>query len=108
MTPDPISAQKPKISKTRMMLTSLLVLLPVLLASCGNGNGGSSPKGSSSTLNLIASTGGSFAAANFNPYISPNGAGLFGASGDIYEPLVFENRYTGEIKPWLASDVHLA
>lgn len=101
MTPDPISAQKPKFSKTRMMLTSMLVLLAVLLAACGN----SSPK--VSTLNLIASANGSFAVADFNPY-NIGGTALFGASGDIYEPLVFENRYTGEIKPWLASNSQLA
>lgn len=111
MTPHPILAQKPKTGKSRMMFVSILALFAVLMAACGGSTDSSNRSGSNSNqppLTIIASTTGAFATANFNPFLNTNGGGLFGAAGNIYEPLVFVNRYTGDPQPWLAKSFKMA
>ena len=102
MTPDSIRAQKPKTGKSRMVFVSLLALFSILLAACGSTTSTGNTGSSQPIMNIMATTGGTFAASNFNPFLNTNGGGLFGAAGNIYEPLVFVNRYTGVSTPWLA------
>jgi peptide/nickel transport system substrate-binding protein len=76
---------------------SLLALLLILLAACGQGGSTpSSPK--SSVLNIVPSPKGDFT-NGFTPF---SGSANYGSQGMIYETLMFFNRMNGGIKPWLA------
>jgi peptide/nickel transport system substrate-binding protein len=85
----------------------------MVLAACGGGNG-TTPSSSSGakgpvSINILGGPSGPFPAANFNPLVNNNNTGVLnGTWGMIYEPLIFENRSTGEITPWLASGYKLA
>nr|BBH85472.1 peptide ABC transporter substrate-binding protein [Thermosporothrix sp. COM3] len=96
--------------KVQLTLLSLLALLVVLSACQSGGSQGQNPQqqNKQTTLNILASPTGNFSSANFNPYISPNAGGMYGAQGMIYETLIYVNRYNGEIKPILASDYKLS
>jgi peptide/nickel transport system substrate-binding protein len=78
---------------------SLLALLLILLAACGQG-GSSSPTSTSqnSVLNVVPSPKGDFT-NGFSPFSS---SANYGSQGLIYETLLFFNRMNGQITPWLA------
>ncbi len=82
-----------------MAIMGLLVVLGVILAACG-----STPSSNSSqyggTVTIIPSPYGPFT-RNFNPFL-PN-SDRSGTLGMIYETLIFQNRLSGDTKPWLAS-----
>ena len=104
---------KDKLSRTRMVVFSLVTLLSLVLAACGgssspNSQSSSQSSGQPSTINILGSPNGSFTAENFNPLLIANNGSLFGAQGMIYETLVFENRYSGQVTPWLASSYQVA
>jgi len=98
-----------KSGKTRMVLFSLITVLAIVLAACGGSSGSTTNPGNTKaplSLNILASPGGAFTAANFNPLVASGNNS--GTQGMIYETLIFQNDATGEITPWLASDYKLA
>lgn len=90
----------------RPALFTLLMVFALLIAACGGP--AETPEEKASSLTILASPNGNFAARNFNPYVEPNAGAMFGAQGMIYETLIYMNRYNGEITPMLASDYKLA
>ncbi|HLZ58177.1 MAG TPA: ABC transporter substrate-binding protein [Ktedonosporobacter sp.] len=100
-----------KSGKTRMVVLSLIAMLAMLLVACGGpGTSATTAPGAKApvTINILASPNGAFTAANFNPLVVQSASNLSGNQGMIYETLIFQNRATGEITPWLASDYKLA
>lgn len=81
-----------------MAILGALIVLSFVLAGCGNNPATNSQSGG--TVNIIPSPYGPFT-ANFNPFL-PN-SDRSGTLGMIYETLLFQNRLSGDIKPWLAS-----
>jgi peptide/nickel transport system substrate-binding protein len=69
-----------------------------LLVACGGGGSTSGPQ-RSGVLTIVPSPKGTFT-ENFNPYVPNNLDGTFGL---LYEPLLEVHRFTGDVKPWLAS-----
>jgi peptide/nickel transport system substrate-binding protein len=79
---------------------STRVALPTSLAllfACG-GSGSTSPQ-RKGVLTIVTSPKGNFQ-ENFNPYVTNYLDGTFGL---LYEPLLAIHRFTGDVKPWLAS-----
>src|SRR5260370_10542772 len=86
-------------TRTKTVFFSLLALVLMLLAACGQGPTGSNPsKPKSSVLNIVPSPKGDFT-DGFTPF---SGSSNYGAQGMIYETLLFFNRMNGDVKPWLA------
>ncbi len=88
-------------AKTRTMTVvfSLLALLLLLLAACGQGGSSTTPAApKNSVLNVVPSPKGDFT-NGFSPYSSSSN---YGSQGMIYETLLFFNRMSSEVKPWLA------
>jgi peptide/nickel transport system substrate-binding protein len=82
---------------------SLLALLLIVLAACGQG--GSTPsKSTSSVLTIVPSPKGDFT-NGFSPYSSSSN---YGSQGMIYETLLFFNRMNSEVKPWLAQSYNFS
>ena len=86
-------------NRTKTVAFALIALCVLVLAACGQG-GGSSPSGSKSSgvLNVVPSPKGDFT-NGFSPYSS---TANYGAQGMIYETLLFFNRMSSDVKPWLA------
>jgi peptide/nickel transport system substrate-binding protein len=84
-----------------------LILLSILFAACGSSSTQQSQQKGLVSLNILATPGGNFTAANFNPFIDTNIA-RSGTRGMIYEPLIFQNRLTGEVTGTLASSYQIA
>jgi peptide/nickel transport system substrate-binding protein len=81
-----------------------LVLMVVLSACSGNANSTASQgnkAGQPVSLTVVDSPRGNFT-SNFNPLLDP-GSTRTGTQGFLYEPLIFTNRYTSKVEPWLAS-----
>ncbi len=94
-------APSPGKAKTRTMTVvfSLLALLLLLLAACGQGGNSTTPAApKNSVLNVVPSPKGDFT-NGFSPYSSSSN---YGSQGMIYETLLFFNRMSSEVKPWLA------
>jgi peptide/nickel transport system substrate-binding protein len=72
----------------------------MLLAACGQGAGAGNSAASraNSVLNVVPSPKGDFT-DGFTPFGNNNN---YGSQGFIYETLLFFNRMSGEVKPWLA------
>jgi peptide/nickel transport system substrate-binding protein len=106
MAPNPSAfAKAKKISKIWMLAFSVLTLLSLVAAACGEAT---PPKASGpSFLNIVDSPRGEFT-SNFNPFVNHPNTSRTGTYGFLYEPLVFVNRFTAEEKPWLASSYTLA
>ncbi len=88
-------------AKTRTMTVvfSLLALLLLLLAACGQGGSTTTPAASkNSVLNVVPSPKGDFT-NGFSPYSSNSN---YGSQGMIFETLLFFNRMSSDVKPWLA------
>ena len=68
-----------------------------LIVACGS-SGSTSPQ-HKGVLTIVPSPKGNFT-ENFNPYALNYLDGTFGL---LYEPLLAVHRYTGDVKPWLAS-----
>jgi peptide/nickel transport system substrate-binding protein len=87
-------------AKTRLRLGSIVLSLMtfclLLLAACGQGSSGTTNK--THVLTVVPSPKGDFT-NGFSPY-SANAN--YGSQGLIYETLLFFNRLTGQITPWLA------
>lgn len=82
-------------------LFSFSLLLMVVLTACGGSGGTTATKSSGPVaLNVVDSPRGNFT-SNFNPLIS-GGNSRTGTLGFLYEPLIFNNRYTNKVTPWLA------
>jgi peptide/nickel transport system substrate-binding protein len=81
-----------------MAIAGALIVLSFVLAGCGNTPATSSKNGG--TVTIIPSPYGAFT-KNFNPFL-PN-SDRSGTLGMIYETLLFQNRLSGDAKPWLAS-----
>lgn len=80
--------------------------LALLLAACGGGGTGTTTNPGAthktSTLRVICSP----SQGNpdfFNPYFTTNGGSACGTQGFMYETLLYQNLYTGELTGWLAS-----
>src|SRR5579859_7775311 len=86
-------------TRTKTVVFSLLGLVLIVLAACGQaaGSGNKATKGNS-VLNIVPSPKGDFT-DGFSPY--GNNVN-YGAQGYIYETLLFFNRMNGDVKPWLA------
>jgi peptide/nickel transport system substrate-binding protein len=79
-----------------MAMIGMLIVLSFVLAGCG-----STPASQSGgTVTVAPSPYGQFT-RNFNPFL-PN-SDRSGTLGMIYETLLFQNRLSGDVKPWLAS-----
>src|SRR5581483_1171693 len=92
-------------------LLVLFVALAMLLAACGgNGSGtgtAAQPSKGPTTLKMACSP----AQGNpdlFNPFFNTNGGAACGNQGFVYETLLYQNLYTGELKGWLASSYDLS
>jgi peptide/nickel transport system substrate-binding protein len=88
---------------TRLWSSFALVLI-VALAACGgsaNQTGQGNKAGQPVSLTIVDSPRGNFT-SNFNPLLDP-GSTRTGTQGFLYEPLIFVNRYTAKVTPWLAS-----
>lgn len=97
MSPNAFSSSGKAKTQTKAVVFSLLALLLVILAACGQGST-TVNKPKSSVLTVVPSPKGDFT-DGFSPYSpTPN----YGAQGMIYETLLFFNRMNGDIKPWLA------
>lgn len=87
-------------TKTRQaVLFSLLALVLILLAACGQSGPTSGTTHKNSVLNVVPSPKGDFT-NGFSPYSSNAN---YGSQGLIYETLLFFNRMNSDVKPWLAS-----
>lgn len=84
------------------ILPALLVLM-LVLAACGGPSTANKASGTS-VLTANPAPKGNFT-ANFNPFISSQTSN-WGTQGFVYETLLYTNRYTGKINPWLASSYH--
>lgn len=88
---------------TRLWSSFALVLI-VALAACGgsaNQTGQGNKAGQPVSLTIVDSPRGNFT-SNFNPLLD-SGSTRTGTQGFLYEPLIFVNRYTAKVTPWLAS-----
>ncbi|TMF45245.1 MAG: ABC transporter substrate-binding protein, partial [Chloroflexi bacterium] len=83
--------------QTKTVVFSLLALLLIVLAACGQGSSTTS-KSTSNVLTIVPSPKGDFT-NGFSPYSS---SANYGSQGMIYETLLFFNRMNSEVKPWLA------
>ena len=83
--------------QTKTVVFSLLALLFIVLAACGQGSSTTS-KSTSNVLTIVPSPKGDFT-NGFSPYSS---SANYGSQGMIYETLLFFNRMNSEVKPWLA------
>jgi peptide/nickel transport system substrate-binding protein len=90
------SSRKTKI-RMKTAVFSLLALLLILLAACGQGSS-TSTTSKNSVLTIVPSPKGDFT-NGFTPF---SGSALYGSQGMIYETLLFFNRMNGDVKPWLA------
>lgn len=79
---------------------SLLLVLVMVLSACGGTSSPSTGNKQGGTLTVVASVSGNYT-RNFD--IFAPGSVLVGAQGFIYETLLYFNRQTGQISPWLAS-----
>jgi len=86
-------------TRTKTVVFSLLGLVLMLLAACGQAAGSNKTASKSSgVLNIVPSPKGDFT-DGFSPFSStPN----YGSQGMIYETLLFFDRMNGDVKPWLA------
>ncbi|MEO6892492.1 MAG: ABC transporter substrate-binding protein [Ktedonobacteraceae bacterium] len=84
--------------KAKTVVFSLLGLMLMLLAACGQGSTSPPASAKNSVLNILPSPKGDFT-NGFTPY---SGNALYGSQGMIYETLMFFNAVKGETKPWLA------
>ena len=78
--------------------TALLVLPALLLAGCG-AQTHAKKAGPPQPLVIVANTGGDLV-QNFNPFNTS--VNSYGEWGPVYETLMFFNRASGSVKPWLA------
>jgi len=85
-------------TRTKTVFFSLLTLLLLLLAACGQGGSSTTPASKNSVLNIVPSPKGDFT-DGFSPYSSNAN---YGSQGMIYETLLFFNRMSSDVKPWLA------
>ncbi len=84
--------------KAKTVVFSLLGLMLMLLAACGQGSTSPPASAKNSVLNILPSPKGDFT-NGFTPF---SGSALYGSQGMIYETLMFFNRMNGDVKPWLA------
>ena len=91
------SSGKTKI-RAKTGIFSLLALLLIVLAACGQGSSNPTASAKNSVLNVVPSPKGDFT-NGFSPF---GGNTNYGSQGMIYETLLFFNRMNGDIKPWLA------
>ena len=83
-------------SKTLWLLTSLLIIISLILSSCGTKS--TSTSGAYLTINFEQV---STWVRNFNPFsASPLGS----TTTAIYEPMMIYNKSTGKLVPWLATE----
>jgi peptide/nickel transport system substrate-binding protein len=93
-------------SAARRLVPVLCLALVILSSACvpGTGQSASTPStaqpGYGGALTIVPGPYGRFKPF-FNPFVTDN-ASLSGTRGMIYETLMFFNRETGAIKPWLA------
>jgi len=97
MSPTAFSSPDMAMKRTKAVAFFLLALLLIILTACGQGTGNTN-KPKNSILTIVPSPKGDFT-NGFSPY-SPTAN--YGAQGMIYETLLFFNRMTGDVKPWLA------
>ena len=84
---------------TSKLFPLLLLSLVVVLAACG---GGSTNAPKSTTLRLLSAPGQGNPDL-FNPFFQVNSGSAYGSQGLLYEVLYFQDLYTGQYTPWLAS-----
>ncbi|GLV58516.1 peptide ABC transporter substrate-binding protein [Dictyobacter sp. S3.2.2.5] len=101
MAPTLISSINGKKSKAGMAFFSLLVILALALAACGNSSGSTSSTGKKHILTIGAHVGGDFtkALSPYNPTLVNEGI-----QGMVYETLLFFNRNDGKVTNLLATD----
>lgn len=97
-------SHSPSANKMRRgtLLLSGLMILGILLTACGGGQT-QAPK-QQSALTIGANASGDYT-RNFNPYSSNADTGT---QGLIYETLMYYNRLTGSVQPWLAESQQLS
>lgn len=104
MSPSNLPLSRQAKGRTKTVVFSLLAVLALLLAACGQGSGGSHTSAQSSVLTVVPSPKGDFS-DGFSPYSASSN---YGAQGMIYETLLFFNRMDGSVKPWLASSYQIS
>jgi peptide/nickel transport system substrate-binding protein len=100
------SSQRPA-GRARPIVVPCLVLLLLCCACMPGGDQGSANASTQQVkyggaLTIAPGPYGRFQKPSFNPF-APNNGTLSGTQGMIYETLLFFNRETGEVKPWLAT-----
>lgn len=88
--------------QTKTVVFSLLALLTLVLAACGQGTGATTQK--NSVLNIVPSPKGDFT-NGFSPYSS---SANYGSQGMMYETLLFFDSLNGSITPWLAQSYQVS
>jgi len=88
--------------QTKTVVFSLLALLTLVLAACGQSTGTTTQK--NSVLNIVPSPKGDFT-NGFSPYSS---SANYGSQGMMYETLLFFDSLNGSITPWLAQSYQVS
>ena len=102
MAPTLVSSIKENKSKSGLALFSLLIILVLILAACGNsGNDTSSAASKKHILTIGAHVGGDYtkSLSPYNPTLVNEGI-----DGMVYETLLFFNRNDGKVQNLLATD----
>ena len=85
--------------RTKVVVFSLLAIVMMLLAACGQGATTSNKtSNAANVLTVVPSPKGDFT-DGFSPY---SATANYGSQGMIYETLLFFNRMNSSVQPWLA------
>src|SRR5690348_5402972 len=98
-----VSSQSPTVRRNGYALLSVLMLLATLVVACGGGNQSANPNQTKNVKQVPLTINANQTDAwteNFNPYSASAVSGA--VQGTLYETLLYFNRLTGDIKPWLA------
>lgn len=96
----PGSARK----RTTAVWLSLLAIMSIVLAACGQGGSTPSSTSTNHVLTIVPSPEGDFT-ESFSPYSS---SADYGSKGMIYETLLFFDSLNGSVTDWLASSYQIS
>ena len=106
------SSAKPDARKRRLstftLLSVFVIVFLFVMSACGSSstNAGQSSAQTKHILTVVDSPKGDFT-SNFNPFTDSQ-TSRYGTQGFLYETLVYINRFTNKVTPWLAESYQQA